>query len=115
MAQYFWMPRAQLLRPGARRFGMVRGTLPKVKGAGSANAPVLNQRSMVGLDTCGSPTRLGRWDPPKEPVLSISEGIFNGKPFFKVTMPVNCQPPTIAVEAPRRLAPKRLPRPTGSS
>src|SRR5439155_8492468 len=43
-----------IVEAGARRFGMVRGTLPKVKGAGCANAPVLNQRSMVGLDTCGS-------------------------------------------------------------
>src|SRR6266849_6833725 len=105
---------SKLPNQGARRLGIVLGTLPKVNGAGCAKAAVLNHASKVGLEMCGSPTRFGRWLPPNELVLLVAALMASGNPDFKVSTPDTCQLPTMPLTILFAGA-SGLPLPTGNS
>ena len=57
-AKFFSSEKSKFTSPGALK--VLRPRLPKVYGAGMANAAVLNQAWRVGLARVGFPTRFGR-------------------------------------------------------
>src|SRR4051812_19363402 len=85
-----------LLNPGP--YSAFRSRLPKVPGAGVANAAGLNHCSdngtAVGCTTAayGSPTRFGRSERTPVPLASVPVVMLNGRPLWKVAIVFSCQP-----------------------
>src|SRR5437588_12727763 len=89
--------------------------VPKVNGAGAANAAVLNHCCGVLGPVFGLPTRSGRLSPVL-PVLALSNDIpaSTGVPVWYVVTPDTCHPPAyrpLNGRSSTELTPSRLRRP----
>jgi len=106
-------PTSIFLCPRPRK--ILRPELPKVKGAGTANAVVSNQCNGACRldDRLPSPIRSGRAVVPEFVGSKLRIGV-NGSPLCKLRMPENCHPPAIALPN-REWLRNGSPVPNGSS
>src|SRR5260370_5054989 len=108
---------SKLSIPAQRRFGMMRGALPKVNGALNVNTDVskyFNSRLVTGpLSVAFFPLQFGRCEPAKD-ALPFPPLTCKGNPLWNVVLPLICQPPTILLSGPLWLR-SGLPVPKGSS
>ena len=95
--------------------GSVRESLPKVNGAGVANALGSNQRYMPRSlpDKLPFRRRFGREPPSIDPVRFCAVVITSGKPLCKLDSVLKFQPPTRAFIQPPRFSQSR-PLPAGN-
>ena len=93
MAKFLMTPMSQFSIPGPTM--VLRPSVPKAPASGWEYAAVLNHwLSFLCGPEYGFPTLLARWlNASSRPSRSLPR-MENGKPFWKVAIPVTCQPPT---------------------
>src|SRR2546421_2937746 len=105
--------------PCDRTSGRVREEFPKVNGAGSENAAVLNhwfRRVCAGPSSFAlAPVRLGRCPPPKEFDVFTETPMGSGFPDWYVVTPLMPQPEISLPATPLALLASGCPFPNGRS